>query len=98
MSESKIYVGNLNYSVTEGQLEELFRSHGEVKDVVIIKDKMTDRSKGFGFVEMGHPSEVEHAIEKLNNTDFEGRTLRVNKANPKRQDDRSSNRDFKKKY
>jgi RNA recognition motif-containing protein len=99
MGDSKIYVGNLTYSVTENHLRELFSNHGEVKDVVIIKDKFTDRSKGFGFVEMAQALEAESAIAALNNTEFEGRSLRVNKARPKPEGDRDRKRDsFRKRY
>lgn len=73
MQGSKLYVGNISYSVREDQLRELFSQHGEVKDVVIIKDSMTERSKGFGFVEMSIPAEVQQAIEALNGTEFESR-------------------------
>ena len=75
MQEMKLYVGNLTYSVTEAMLEECFGKHGQVKDVVIIKDKFTGRSKGFGFVEMSTPEEAKSAIDALNGTDFEGRLV-----------------------
>ncbi|MBN2407082.1 MAG: RNA-binding protein [Elusimicrobia bacterium] len=83
MQECKAYVGNLSYSVTDDQLKQLFANHGEVKDVVIIKDKMTGRSKGFGFVEFSSEEELSSAIEALNDKEFEGRKLRVNKARKK---------------
>lgn len=88
MQDSKLYVGNLNYAVTEDQLKEVFAKHGEVKDVVIIKDKYTSRSKGFGFVEMSNTSEAQSAIEALNDTEHEGRSLKVNIAKPKPENDR----------
>ena len=91
MQECKLYVGNLNYSVTEEQIKELFAQHGEVKDVIVIKDKMTGRSKGFGFVELSNESEVQHAIDGLNNSEFMGRMLRINRARA-----RSENPNFKK--
>lgn len=80
MQECKLYVGNLSYSVTAEQLKELFAGYGEVKDAVVIKDRMTQRSKGFGFVELSNETELQQAIDKLNNTEFEGRTLKVNRA------------------
>lgn len=76
MQGSKLYVGNLSYSVTSKQLEELFSSYGEVRQVNIIE------GKGFGFVEMSNQTEAEKAREALNGTDFEGRTLRVDEARP----------------
>jgi len=78
METSKLYVGNLTYSVTEKQLEELFSQYGDVKDVRIIE------RKGFGFVEMGTAEEAEKAKEALNETEFEGRTMRVDEARPPR--------------
>ncbi len=76
MQGSKLYVGNLDYSVTGDQLEELFAAHGEVKQVNIIE------GKGFGFVEMSNHAEAEKAREALNGAQFEGRTLKVDKARP----------------
>ncbi|MBT8507946.1 RNA-binding protein [Methanomicrobiaceae archaeon CYW5] len=76
MQGSKLYVGNLTYSVTDKQLEELFSEYGEVKEVRVIE------RKGFGFVEMGTPEEAEKAMEALNETVFEGRTMRIDEARP----------------
>ena len=73
-----IYVGNLNYSTNEDRLESLFVQHGTVTSVKIITDRETDRSKGFGFVEMEEESAAMAAITALNNTEFDGRNLRVN--------------------
>ncbi|HUU75945.1 MAG TPA: RNA-binding protein [Methanoregulaceae archaeon] len=78
MEGSKLYVGNLTYSVTEEQLNELFSNYGDVKDVRIIE------RKGFGFVEMSSPEEAEKAKEALNETVYEGRTMRVDEARPPR--------------
>ncbi len=78
MQGSKLYVGNLSYSVTNEQMEELFNSHGEVRQVNIIE------GRGFGFVEMSNPAEAEKAKEALDGSDFEGRTLRVDEARPPR--------------
>ncbi len=77
-----IYVGNLSYSVTEQSLETLFGQYGTVVSVKVIKDKFTGSSKGFAFVEMGSEEEAQQAIEQLDGKDFEGRRLKVNKANP----------------
>ena len=79
----KIYVGNLSYSVDENELKKLFEQHGEVSSAQIIIDKHSGRSKGFGFVEMTDDTQAEAAIEALNNQDFQGRNIKVNKARPK---------------
>ncbi len=76
MQGSKLYAGNLNYSVTNSDLEELFSTYGAIKQVNIIE------GKGFGFVEMGSPLEAEKAKEALNGSQFKGRTLRVDEARP----------------
>ncbi len=76
----KLYVGNINYSTTEDQLEDLFAQFGTVLSANIIVDRMTDRSKGFGFVEMEEESSATAAIAALNNTEFQSREIRVNEA------------------
>lgn len=78
-----IYVGNLPYRMTEDELRDLFTPFGDVSSAKIIKDKMTDRSKGFGFVEMSDKAAGEKAIRELNGKDFSGRPLRVNEAQPR---------------
>jgi len=78
MQGNKLYVGNLNYAVTNDQLQELFSGFGQVRDVRIIE------GKGFGFVEMSSSEEAEKAMESLNGSDFEGRTLRIDEARPPR--------------
>ena len=78
-----IYVGNLAYSVTEEQLRDAFGQFGEVDKVSIIMDRMTGRSKGFGFVEMQDDSEAEAAIRGLNEQPINGRAVRVNEARPR---------------
>ena len=87
----KIYVGNLSYDATEGDLRELFEAHGQVDTTTIIQDRYTGRSRGFGFVEMSNSSEAEAAIEALNGNDHKGRRLNVNEARsqsdaPRRED------------
>jgi len=82
MQGSKLYVGNLAYSVTEEQLRELFSSHGEVKEVRVIP------GRDFGFIEMSSSSEAETAKEALNGSDFEGRPLKVDEARPRRSEPR----------
>src|SRR4249920_2552380 len=79
---SKLYVGGLPYSVTEGRLTELFSAHGTVDSANVIADKFTGQSRGFGFVEMSSSSEAQAAIQSLNGTQFEGRSLTVNEAKP----------------
>jgi len=79
----QIYVGNLNYRMTEDALRELFEQHGEVVSVKIVKDRFSGRSKGFGFVEMASKDEGETAIQKLNDSEVEGRNIRVNFARPR---------------
>ncbi len=84
-----IYVGNLPYEATDADLQQLFQQHGTVASARVIVDKMSGRSKGFGFVEMPERAEAEKAIEGTNGTDFMGRPLRVNESQPKpRSDDR----------
>ena len=78
-----IYVGNLAYNTGDSELETAFSAHGTVERAKVIMDRDTDRSRGFGFVEMADEQEGEAAIEALNGTDLDGRTLVVNKARPK---------------
>jgi len=78
-----IYIGNLSYEVTEEDLKQVFEAFGEVESVKVIKDKYTNRSKGFGFVEMPDNAEAQLAINDLNETELKGRTLNVNKARPR---------------
>ena len=82
---NKLYVGGLPYSVTEGRLEEIFAEHGTVQSARVISDKFTGQSRGFGFVEMASGEEAQKAIEALNGTQLDGRTLMVNEARPQEQ-------------
>jgi RNA recognition motif-containing protein len=79
---SKLYVGGLPYSATEGRLQELFSAHGTVESANVISDKFTGQSRGFGFVEMSSSGEAQKAISALNGTQLDGRTLTVNEAKP----------------
>ena len=79
----KIYVGNLNYATTEEGLTNLFGTYGEVVSAVVIKDKFSNRSTGFGLVEMADEGAAQNAIAELNEKEFEGRRLRVNVAQEK---------------
>jgi RNA recognition motif-containing protein len=79
---NKLYVGGLPYSATEGQLQEKFAAHGTVESARVISDKFTGKSRGFGFVEMSSGGEAQKAIDGLNGTQMDGRTLLVNEAKP----------------
>jgi len=85
----KLYVGGLPYSVTDEKLTELFESHGTVESAKVITDRYTDRSRGFGFVEMSTQEEAEQAIQALNGTELEGRNLTVNISKPREDRSRS---------
>ena len=78
----KLYVGGLSYNTSEATLRKTFEAAGAVETATIIMDKMTGRSKGFGFVEMSSDEEAKKAIETINGTELEGRTLTVNEARP----------------
>ena len=78
----KLYVGGLSYDTTEDSLKDAFAKAGTVESAVIITDKMSGRSKGFGFVEMSSDEEAQKAIEMWNGKEFEGRSLTVNEARP----------------
>ena len=79
----KLYVGNLTYGMTDGDLQRLFEAHGSVESVQIIMDRDTGRSKGFGFVEMKTDQEAQAAIQALNGQEVNGRALTVNEARPR---------------
>ena len=79
----KLYVGNLNFRTTEDVLREAFEAHGEVEEAVVVADRETGRSRGFGFVTMPDDSQANAAIEALNGTELEERTLNVNEARPR---------------
>lgn len=78
----KLYVGNLAFSITQDTLQQLFAQAGTVESATVISDRMTGRSKGFGFVEMSSDQEATDAIAKLNGTDVEGRQITVSEARP----------------
>jgi RNA recognition motif-containing protein len=79
----KLYVGNLSYGLNDSDLQHMFEPHGTVQSAQVIMDRDTGRSKGFGFVEMGTDQEAQAAIQALNGTEVEGRSLTVNEARPK---------------
>jgi len=78
----KLYVGGLPYETTEDALKEAFAKAGAVESAIIITDKMSGRSKGFGFVEMSSDKDAQKAIDMWNGKEFEGRSLTVNEARP----------------
>ena len=78
-----IYVGNLSYDATEDGLKKIFEEHGQVESAKIIIDRYTNRSRGFGFVEMPNDEEGQAAIEALNGAEMDGRNLKVNEARPR---------------
>ncbi len=79
----KLYVGNLSYNTSASELEQLFGPHGTVQSAEVISDRMTGRSKGFGFVEMGSDAEAAAAIAAMNGVEVDGRALTVNEAKPR---------------
>ncbi len=88
----KLYVGGIPYTTTENDLKDAFSQAGEVISSVIIIDKMTGRSKGFGFIEMAVDGDADKAIDMWNGKDFQGRTLTVNEARPL--EERAPRREF----
>ena len=88
----KLYVGGLSYDTTEDGLKDAFAKAGTVDSAVIITDKMSGRSKGFGFVEMSSDEEATKAMEMWNGKELDGRTLTVNEARP--MEERPPRRDF----
>jgi RNA recognition motif-containing protein len=87
--DTKLYVGNLSYSVTEDELRELFAQAGAVTSVAVIKDRDTGQSKGFAFVEFGTQADAQKAISRFNGQKLGERTLTVNVARPKEERSRS---------
>lgn len=83
--ENKVFVSNLAWDITTEELFDFFSTIGNVLDAIVLKDRDTQKSRGFGFVTLSSPAEVQIAIDKLNGADFRGRRLRVDKAHPKTQ-------------
>ncbi len=83
-----IFVAGLSYQITDADLKELFEEYGEVSSAKIITDRDSRRSKGYGFVEMSNDEEGQHAIEELNDAEYDGRTLSVSVARPRTEGDR----------
>ena len=86
-----IFVAGLSYQINEADLKELFEEYGEVSSAKIITDRDSHRSKGYGFVEMSNDEEGQHAIEELNDAEYDGRTLSVSVARPRTEGDRPRN-------
>lgn len=84
----KLFVGNIEWGATEEDLKNLFSQHGAVEEAVIIKDKFSGRSKGFGFITFTNDADADAAATKLNEYDLNGRKLVVNEAKPPRNDNR----------
>jgi|ERR1044071_7155502 RNA recognition motif-containing protein len=80
---TKIFVGNLSFNVTENDLQNTFAAHGTVVEATVMMDRSTGRPRGFGFVTMGSAEEAKKAIEALNGTALDGRNLTVNEARPR---------------
>jgi len=87
-----IYVGNLPYSLTEGELTDMFTAYGEVSQVNLISDKYSGQSKGFGFVEMSRQADAEEAIKALNDSLVKGKNIKVNQARPRNERPQRRNR------
>ena len=88
----KIYVGNLPFGYTDEQLKELFSSYGETSEITLIKDKLSGRSKGFGFVTFVEKESADKAIAEMNGKEIDGRAIKVNEARP--MEERPPRREF----
>ena len=84
-NKKKVYVGNLSYTVTTDEIRKMFTEFGEVIDATVITDKMSGRSKGFGFVEYGEEELAQKAVDEMNGKEVDGRKLVVNFARPPRE-------------
>jgi cold-inducible RNA-binding protein len=92
MANNKLYVGNLSYEMTENDLTDNFSQAGTCVSAKIIRDRDTNRSKGFGFVEMASEDEAQEAIQKLNGVELKGRKILVNLARPEKEGAPRTNR------
>ena len=79
---TKLFVGNISFNTTEGELNDAFAAHGTVVEAHLMLDRMSGRPRGFGFVTMGSPEEAQAAIEAMHGTELDGRPLTVNVARP----------------
>ncbi len=94
MSNSKLFVGNLSFNTTENDLQETFAAHGTVVEATLLMDRMSGRSRGFGFVTMSTPEEAQVAIDALNGAEMDGRALTVNVAKPREDRAGSGRREY----
>lgn len=94
MQRKKLFVGGINFRATLEEFREHFGPAGEIVDIVIMKDRETGRSRGFGFVEYATPEEAARAIEQFDGKEFLGRVLKVNEAQPRERDGFAPRRDF----
>ncbi len=94
----KIFIGNLSFEVTDLDLEDLFKQHGEVVSAKVILDRDTSRSRGFGFVEMNSESSAQTAIDSINGTEIKGRAVNVSLAKDKADDRGGSSRGNRNRY
>ena len=83
MSGKRLYVGNISFQSTEADLEDAFAAFGTVESAAVVTDRETGRSRGFGFVEMSTDAEAQAAVEALNETELDGRRIKVNVARPR---------------
>ncbi len=92
MQQNKIYVGNLPWSMNDSSLNELFAQFGEISEAIIIMDRQTNRSKGFGFVTFADDAAAQRAVEEMNEKEIDGRKIVVTIARPReeRRNDRGS--------
>lgn len=90
----KVYVGNLPFSASDKELTEMFSSYGEITEAIVIKDKYSGRSKGFGFVTFANDESAAKAISEMNEKDFKGRALKVNEAKPMEESERRPRSSF----
>lgn len=81
-SESKVYVGNLPFSVTQEELKKIFSEFGDITEATVISDKFSGRSKGFGFVTFAKKEDAKKAVSEMNEKEFQGRNLKVSEAKP----------------
>jgi RNA recognition motif-containing protein len=92
---SKLYVGNLNFDTTDQELEQSFSEYGEIVSAIVVRDRDTDRSRGFGFVEFSQEADAQKAKEAMNGKELAGRMLKVDDARePRNRDRRSSGYGF----
>ena len=87
---SKLYVGNLSFDTTDQELEQAFSEHGEIASAIVVKDRQTDRSRGFGFVEFAQEADAQTAKEAMNDKELGGRALKVDEARAPKERSRDS--------